>query len=102
MGTKLRVGQPRVGSGSGFGGPGGDSGGPGGGFFQVVSVTALPLPLLLSRSHRQDHQNHHQEPPKPHQNPLGVLPTRGLVPTKWVSLGDVSPRSHPLRQSALP
>ena len=31
MGTKPRVGKPRVGSGSGFGGPGGGSGGPGGG-----------------------------------------------------------------------
>ena len=42
--------KPRVGSGSGFGGPGGGSGGPGGGFFLVGSVTALPLILVLSRS----------------------------------------------------
>ena len=47
MGTK-----PRVGSGSGFGGPGGGSGGPGGGFCLVVSAMALPLLLLLSRDHR--------------------------------------------------
>ena len=45
----------------GFGGPGGGFGGPGGGFFLVVSVMALPLLLLLSRKHRQDHQNHHQD-----------------------------------------
>ena len=37
------MGKPRVGSGSGFGGPGGGSGGPGGGFFLVVSVMVLPL-----------------------------------------------------------
>ena len=43
VGTKPRVGKPRVGSGSGFGGPGGGSGGPGGGFFLVVTVLALPL-----------------------------------------------------------
>ena len=30
-GTKPRVANPRVGSGTGFGGPGGGSGGPGGG-----------------------------------------------------------------------
>ena len=42
MGSKRRVGKPRVGSGSGFGGPGGGSGAPGGGFFLVVSVMALP------------------------------------------------------------
>ena len=47
VGTKPRVGKPRVGSGSGFGGPGGGSGGPGGGFFLVVSAMALPLPALL-------------------------------------------------------
>ena len=41
--TKLRVDKPRVGSGSGFVGRCGGSGGPGGGFFSVVSVTALPL-----------------------------------------------------------
>ena len=33
VGTKPRVGKPRVCSGSGFGGPGGGSGGSGGGFF---------------------------------------------------------------------
>ena len=32
VGTKPRVGKPRVGSGSGFGGPGGGFGGPGCGF----------------------------------------------------------------------
>ena len=45
VGTKPRVAKPRVGSGTGFGGPGGGSGGPGGGFFLVVSVMALPLLL---------------------------------------------------------
>ena len=59
VGAKLRVGKPRVVSGSGFGGPGCGSGGPGGGFFLVVSTMALPLLLVLSRNHRQDHQNHH-------------------------------------------
>ncbi len=33
VGTEPRVGKPRVGCGSGFGGPGGGSDGPGGGFF---------------------------------------------------------------------
>ena len=32
FGTKHQVGEPRVGSGSGFGGPGDGSGGPGGSF----------------------------------------------------------------------
>ena len=70
-GTKPRVANPRVGSGTGFGGPGGGSGGLGGGFFLVVSVMALPLLLLLSRNHRQDHQNHHQDHQNQYQNPLG-------------------------------
>ena len=34
---------PRVGSGTDFGGPGGGSGGPGGGFVIVVKVIAKPL-----------------------------------------------------------
>ncbi len=62
MGTRPRVGKPRVGSGSDFGGPGGGSGGPRGGFFLLVSLMALPLLLLLLRNHRQDHQNHYQIP----------------------------------------
>ena len=70
-GTKPRVANPRVGSSTGFGGPGGGYGGPGGIFFLVVSVMALPLLLLLSRNHRQDHQNHHQDHQNQYQNPLG-------------------------------
>ena len=46
-GTKPRVANPRVGSGTGFGGPGGGSGGPGGGFVIVVKVMAKPLLRLL-------------------------------------------------------
>ena len=49
-GTKPRVANPRVGSGTGFGGPGGGSGGPGGGFVIVVKVMALPLLRLLRRN----------------------------------------------------
>ena len=74
VGTKPRVGKPRVGSGSGFGGPGGGSGGPGGGFFLVVSAMAFPLLVLLSRTPRQDHQNHHQDHQNHYQDPLGVYP----------------------------
>ena len=40
MGTKPRVANPRVGSGTGFGGPGGGSGGPGSDFVIVVKVLA--------------------------------------------------------------
>ena len=47
VGTKPRVANPRVGSGTGFGGPGGGSGGPGGGFVIVVKVMAKPLLRLL-------------------------------------------------------
>ena len=43
-GTKPREANPRVGSGTGFGGPGGGSGGPGGGF--VVGVKVMGKPLL--------------------------------------------------------
>ena len=46
-GTKPRVANPRVGSGTGFGGPGGGSGGPGGGFVIVVKVMAKALLRLL-------------------------------------------------------
>ena len=48
-GTKPRVANPRVGSGTGFGGPGGGSGGPGGGFVIVVKVMAKPLPQFLRK-----------------------------------------------------
>ena len=47
--AKPRVGKPRVGSGSGFGGPGGGSRGPGGGFVTVVKVTAKPLLRRLKK-----------------------------------------------------
>ena len=46
-GTKPRVANPRVGFGTGFGGPGGGFGGPGGGFVIVVKVMAKPLLRLL-------------------------------------------------------
>ena len=72
VGTKPRVGKPRVGSDGGFGGPGGGSSGPGGGFLLIGPAMALPLLLLLSRNHRQDHQNHHQDHQNQYQNPLGV------------------------------
>ena len=74
VGTKPRVGKPRVGSGSGFGGPGGGSGRPGGGFVIVMTVMAKPLLRPLRRNHRQDDQNHHQDHQKHYQNPLGVYP----------------------------
>ena len=38
---------PRVGSGTAFGGPGGGSGGSGGGFVTIVKVMAKPLLRLL-------------------------------------------------------
>ena len=46
--TNPQTGKFRVGSGSGFGGPGGYLG-PGGGIFLVVSVMLLPLLLRLPR-----------------------------------------------------
>ena len=72
--TKPQVANPRVGSGTGFGGPGGGSGGPGGGFAIVVKVMAKPLLRPPRRNHRQDHQNHHQDHQNlenQYQNPLG-------------------------------
>ena len=77
VGTKPRVANPRVGSGTGFGGPGGGSGGPGGGFVLVIQAMAKPLLRLLRRNHRQDHQNHHQDHQNHYQNPLGGYPLRG-------------------------
>ena len=71
MGTKPRVANPRVGSGTGFGGPGGGSGGPGGGFVTVVKVMAKSLLRLLRKNHRQDLQNHYQDHQNQYQNPLG-------------------------------
>ena len=68
VGTKPRVGEPRVGSGSGFSGPDGGSGGPGGGFVLEVQVMAKPLLRPLRRNHRQDHQEHHNH----YQSQLGV------------------------------
>ena len=71
------MGKPRVGSGSGFGGPGGGSGGPGGGFVTVAKVKPSLRPLR--RNHCQDHQNHHQDHQNHDQNPLGVYPL-GVYP----------------------
>ena len=70
VGTKPRVGKPRVDSGSGFGG---GSGGPDGGFVIVAKEMAKPLTRPLRRNHRQDHEG----PPKLLPEPTWGLPTRG-------------------------
>ena len=82
MGTKPRVGKPRVGSGTGFGGPGGGSGGPGGDFVIVIKVTGKPLLRLLQRKPPPGPPEPPPGPPKAPAEPTRGLATRGLAAAK--------------------
>ncbi len=85
VGTKPRVGEPRVGSASGFGGPGGGSGGSGGGFFLVVS-NAFGITCATITKPPPGPPEPRPGPPNPLPEPTRGLPSLGLVPTNiWFS-----------------
>ncbi len=70
VGTKPRVGKPRMGSGSGFGGPGGGFflySGLSNGFASTVATITKPPP----------------RPPEPLPEPTRGLPTRGVSPDRF-------------------
>ena len=85
VGAKPRVGKPRLGSGSGFGGAGG---GPGGGLvvLAVVSCSSKSNGKAITETTKKKPPPGPPEPPpgppKPVPEPTRGLATRGLVPAK--------------------
>ena len=81
VGTKPRVGKPRVGSGGAVGGPGGGFGGPGGGFLGSSKSSGKAITETTKKKPPPGPPEPPPGPPKPLPEPTRGLPTRGLVRT---------------------